>query len=142
MQGTRFRGGNMNEVSLAWAAGFFDGEGSIHGHGKYSTIYVGQKERDMLDFFQSIVVWGKVSNKRDYKTPGGTQTHMYTYYAGSDEGAIVLIKLLPYLRGRKVEAIRAVEGQIKRLGKRNHDKRRYNQLVVLYNSYKNNIETI
>ncbi len=127
----------MNEVSLAWAAGFFDGEGSIQLNGKYSTIYLGQKERELLNFFMAIVGWGKIHNRRDYASPSGKDTHMYMYYAGSDEGAIVLIKLLPYLRGKKSQAIHAIENHIKRVGAYNHSKLRYKQLSDLYDAYKN-----
>ncbi len=131
----------MNEISLAWAAGFFDGEGSIQLKGKYSSIYIGQKERELLDFFLSIVGWGKVSDRRDYKSVKGKDTYIYTYYAGGDTGTLILIKLLPFLRGKKSQAILAIENHIKLIGQYNHAKLRYRELSNLYNTYKNTPQT-
>jgi hypothetical protein len=56
----------MRDLNIAWAAGFFDGEGSTSvlktKRDKYSYIRMSitQKDRAVLDKFQSIVGVGKI----------------------------------------------------------------------------------
>lgn len=47
----------VNREDLAWAAGFFEGEGSIHrnGNGGSYKISVTQCDKDLLERFQQIV---------------------------------------------------------------------------------------
>jgi hypothetical protein len=80
---------------LAWAAGLFDGEGSIYNHEKEPTraaikLHVGQKDRRVLDRFLVAVGIGKVYGP--HKT--GTHCEMYGYLVNSHEDVQAVIAML------------------------------------------------
>jgi hypothetical protein len=98
-----------SETDLAWAAGFFDGEGSTSvlkaQRDKYSYIRmsVNQKKPECLERFHSIVGFGKIyrANKRDI--------YSWDCYKQSDVPQ-VLEMLWPYLSNvKKEQALRAME---------------------------------
>lgn len=98
-----------SDVDLAWAAGFFDGEGSTSvlkaQRDKYSYIRmsVNQKLPECLERFHSIVGHGKIykANKRDI--------YSWDCYKQSDVPK-VLEMLWPYLSSvKRDQAIRAQE---------------------------------
>lgn len=63
----------MTETELAWAAGFFDGEGNamLGRPGGYRQViaHIGQADRRVLDRFQGAVGVGKVYGPRAHKNP-------------------------------------------------------------------------
>jgi hypothetical protein len=99
----------MNE-ELAWAAGFFDGEGSttvcrVSQTRAYPRVGVGQIDRDVLDRFADAVGVGKVYGP--YSSKGGKQ--IWSYAATSVDTTIeVFSRLWPHLSSiKKQQALRA-----------------------------------
>jgi len=105
----------VSDIELAWAAGFFDGEGYtglskisrkiLKPSGKrydrksykfYPTVNIAQVHREPLDRFNIAVGYGKVYGPYGpYKT--GKQPY-YTYQASGYENVKTIIDLLfPYL---------------------------------------------
>jgi len=50
----------MQEIELAWAAGFFDGEGNISFNGNCPRLQVGQKEINPLEVLRFILGVGTI----------------------------------------------------------------------------------
>ncbi len=95
---------HRHKVDLAWAAGFYDGEGHCHWHHKerkgrqygYIGISIAQVEKQPLEKFLGIVQVGKI-----YGPYGGRSknnpTPYYVYCTNSEKAEIVLDLLSPYL---------------------------------------------
>lgn len=80
---------------LAWAAGFFDGEGSTYYHGRTETssvvkLHVGQKDRRALDRFRAAVGIGVVYGP--HKT--GNHCDMYYFLVNSQEEVQAVVAML------------------------------------------------
>ncbi len=96
----------MNKTLIAWAAGFFDGEGHIEtrkatGH---ISLHVTQKDKYVLEVFKCAV--GGVGHVYTYnrKTPDGKPTHCSTYQVGKVADVLsVLTLMFPHLvaKGRQ-----------------------------------------
>ena len=90
---------------LAWAAGFFDGEGSTVCQsikdGRYLRVGLPQKEREPLDRFQRAVGGGSVN---------GPYRGVYNYSACGQKALAVLGQLWPYLcTTKRVQALTAAK---------------------------------
>jgi len=87
------------ETELAWAAGFFDGEGSICAWHSVNTttvtLEVGQVSRIPLDRFQKAVAIGSVNGP--YKGKSGRKDFYKWVTNGPKNVGDVVEKLLPYL---------------------------------------------
>ena len=72
----------MNREELAWAAGFFDGEGwvGLSGRGKQLSIRVVQVDRRVLDRFAAALGLGRVTGPRTRRNPKWRP--MYVYQVG------------------------------------------------------------
>jgi len=79
----------LEETDRAWAAGFFDGEGCCNFSSSNRRLYMGQKDRRVLDKFQGIV-GGKVYGP--FKTG-----NVYQYYLGGEKAQEALLLMWPYL---------------------------------------------
>lgn len=88
---------------LAWAAGFFDGEGSVRAkwnkrrkptHNPVRSIHsvVGQKDRQVLDRFQAAVGFGKVYGPSFTQSRNGAP--MYRWEVGSRDNVQALALVL------------------------------------------------
>jgi len=101
----------MNREELAWAAGFFDGEGSTYVHRssphapKKRTpkvrLSIGQNDPEVLLRFRDAVGHGVVYGPyaRDYS--GGVKIH-WRYRTNDPSDALTVIKLLwPWLGSKK-----------------------------------------
>lgn len=111
----------MSELELAWAAGFFDGEGCTTlstqmqlRSGKfyeYNSIHlnVNQVDREVLDRFQRAVGLGRVGGP--YSKKGPNQQDQYSYRCGAiQEVRFVLEALWPYLGSvKKLQALDKIE---------------------------------
>jgi hypothetical protein len=99
-------------LQIAYAAGFFDGEGHIriqrHSvRGSYMlSVSVVQATPDPLDLF--ITLFGGVTKRRlvPYK---GSLKCQYQWQTSSKSAELVLRELLPFLRCKKAEAELALE---------------------------------
>lgn len=107
----------MSDLELAWAAGFFDGEGctcvarvypSERSRGRPSVLRltIGQKEVTTLQRFQAAI-GGLGSITGPYSFKNGTP---YRFTASSRDTEIILPRLWPYLsEPKKQQALRAVD---------------------------------
>lgn len=87
-------------IEIAWAAGFFDGEGSVYATGKYLVLAITQADRRPLERFRAAVSLGTVGGPyRLEKSP------YFTYRAGVYEVQPVIEKLWPLLSEPKREQI-------------------------------------
>lgn len=97
----------MRELDLAWAAGFFDGEGTTSNlkakRDKYSYLRcsISQKNPELLEKFLAIFKVGKIYKS---KTRNIYSWNCYTY----EESILVLNQMWPYLgEQKKLQAITA-----------------------------------
>src|SRR6266508_3555112 len=104
-----------NPIELAWAAGFFDGEGTtwVHGefdktsknHGKHPpavSISISNTNTDMLERFKKAVGRGRVYGPYNHKAIGPRRP-IYRYQCNTRmDTAETLDMLLPYLSGEKI----------------------------------------
>jgi LAGLIDADG-like domain len=95
----------MKQTELAWAAGFFDGEGCFANNGtKYGTmrVNVSQITREPLERFQKAL---GVEATIHFKKNGGVthpERRIYQFVVTADENVLGVVKLLwPYLCGPK-----------------------------------------
>lgn len=101
----------MLDTDVAWAAGFFDGEGTIiireakksNGKPVYS-IHIGitQREREPLDKFSKIFEGGKIGLKPNSQNKVGKQFY-YNWRLFGLNACRALEKMLPYLSTDKRE---------------------------------------
>jgi hypothetical protein len=89
----------LNHQELAWAAGFYDGEGctTIHGEGRgwpAPRISIGQVDRFVLDRFQSAVMGLGVVCGPNAGVPSKNQRPSYKYYTYRHEFTQAVIALL------------------------------------------------
>jgi len=100
------------EIDLAWAAGFFDGEGSIGVYWRKAERYyrggfwilrlsLTQVKQEVLQDFHSIVVLGSTSKK---VSTNPKHRDKWIWASAARSGGRVLELMLPYLRGKKQEA--------------------------------------
>jgi hypothetical protein len=97
---------------LAWAAGLFDGEGSVGTYGKSGRSYfhlrvsIGQQDRRVLDRFVSVVGLGKTYGP--YSTPHGKERWEYQIAGGTAREVMDLI--WPWLsEPKRLQAERAYQ---------------------------------
>jgi hypothetical protein len=91
-----------NNLELAWAAGFFDGEGCItlNTKGKKFQASIAQVDREVLDRFKSAVEIGNVTGPYDYNKPN--KRPFYTWHTnGVDNITILKDKIGPFLSSIK-----------------------------------------
>ena len=91
---------------LAWAAGFFDGEGCVFVHcgGKNIAVEISQKARFVLDRFKTAI--GCIGNVHGPYRRGinGKILIIYHYRASGIERVVrIMNKLVPYLSPVKLE---------------------------------------
>lgn len=95
----------MRNLDLAWAAGFFDGEGTAYAkkNGAYSYLYLGLSQRDSrpMKRWVDIVQCGKVYKKNS--TTSGKEFNDWMCWG--DAVDILLNELWPYLSEPKKEQI-------------------------------------
>lgn len=97
-----------NETELAWAAGFFDGEGHIsaksnrQGPWLQLKLTIGQTDRQVLDRFQKAVGLGRVYGPYPTLKPEWNPIYEYSVQSKGDVEVVVQL-LLPYLSPVKKE---------------------------------------
>ena len=96
----------MNKVDVAWAAGFFDGEGHIAMNARCPILIVTQKDRLPLDRFLSIFGLGKIT----------FYSRAFRYKVYGKNAVVVLSVLLPYLVVKRDRAISVLELRVHDLG--------------------------
>lgn len=92
----------MDRFELAWAAGFFDGEGCIRLARGYPNLHLGQTDRRPLDRFRAAVGGGNVTGPYDKRN--SRPMFQWTCYTREEVERIVNL-LWPYLSEPKRESI-------------------------------------
>ena len=99
----------VQSTDLAWAAGFFDGEGTVGCRGRERAfrleLSVAQKNREELEHFKWCV--GDIGRVREDREPK-RKISIFRWSASAREAAIVLRLLLPYLVGKREQAVIAL----------------------------------
>ncbi len=92
-----------SETELAWAAGFFDGEGSVsvvrrspRGRYWYPLVQVGNRERSPIERFKEIVGAGFIYTRH--------QDGFHMWGAASRKAEKVLLQIIPYLVNKRKQA--------------------------------------
>jgi hypothetical protein len=93
-------------VSIEWAAGLFEGEGSIvvrPNHAGRLQITVYNTDQDVIEmFYEAVGKIGTVKGPREVVTPKGNPGKpMYEWHAYSTNAQVVLRMLLPYFGVRR-----------------------------------------
>src|SRR3990167_9824847 len=95
----------MNAADLAWCGGFFDGEGWIGlvykpNPSKGIRSYISQKDREVLDIFQSKIGFGRINGP--YKS--GKHCQLFRWEVSKYQDVKKLYTLLqPYLHTLKLQ---------------------------------------
>lgn len=104
------------ETELAWAAGFFDGEGHVGVHrdkrpGRNLKLQIGIEQADKrpLERFKEAVEWsGTVARRTAPRTPNRRQ--MYRIIMGHNDTVLTMRRLWPYLSlPKREQLLRALE---------------------------------
>ncbi len=102
------------DIELAWAAGFFDGEGCVHVHRRDQIVQlqVGQTEETTLQRFAKAVGLGNVTGPYDPKRRNSNVYWRWQVYGTKAEA--VMAKLLPHMSAPKslafADAMEAIRG--------------------------------
>ena len=103
---------DRNPIELAWAAGFFDGEGNARfrmsarppqrsrAYGTF-TIQIAQIGREVLDRFEAAVGIGKVYGPYTKKNGSQSQITYFSYSAHGSTGEQAYALIRPYLSSVK-----------------------------------------
>ena len=92
----------------AWAAGLFEGEGSIVVRERQAHLYLAMTDADVVQRFAEIVGHGNVHPQKI--RPGQTKRQYRWHVAARGEVARILNTFMPYLgERRKAKAIEALE---------------------------------
>lgn len=93
------------ESDWAWAAGLFEGEGSITLYDRYIMLAMTTTDRDVLERFVGVVGYGKVHTSL---LRGGQRKQQYRWAMGQREMCIATLnRMLPWLGERR--AARAID---------------------------------
>ena len=114
------------EIELAWAAGFFDGEGCIHcriDHGKLKhqfqlIISISNTSLRSLERFKGIVQHGPIYVRRTYIGNFGPYKPNWQWRSVSKQAHEVLVLLFPYLVTKRQEAELAISARKYLIGNR------------------------
>ncbi len=94
------------EIELAWAAGFFDGEGSVRwarntsGRGTF-TIQISQLDRETLDRFMAAVGVGKIHGPYTNGKRNNRAAYIYSWRQSGSLGVTAFNAMRPYLSSIK-----------------------------------------
>lgn len=100
----------ISKEDVAWAAGLFEGEGTIYGNKKPTrrnhkmALMVSSTDKDVVDRFQSIVGQGRVHGPYQF---GGRKKPLYQWVSGKFETIQFLVAVFwPWLgERRKAQAV-------------------------------------
>lgn len=111
---------------LAWAAGFFDGEGYVNiqrRHQKYKDksyrghyLRVGINHVAPEPLYEMQRLFGGSLEKQDTKTVIGNRKPRHRWVTSSNSAKEALIKMLPYMKNKNKVAILGIDFQNKVIG--------------------------
>lgn len=94
---------------VAWAAGFFDGEGYIliqkRGHTEYTGYYLRMGINHVCpDPLEEMVRLFGGAIRKDSTKPKGNRKQRYVWTSSTSNAASILRQMMPYLRNKNKEA--------------------------------------
>ena len=111
---------------LAWAAGFFDGEGYVNiqrRHQKYKDksyrghyLRVGINHVAPEPLYEMQRLFGGSLEKQDTKTVIGNRKPRHRWVTSSNSAKEALIKMLPYMKNKNKVAVLGIDFQNKVIG--------------------------
>jgi hypothetical protein len=119
----------VHQLELAWAAGFFDGEGSVYMRDSgnknkaylYATVAISQNDTEVLERFRAAVGLGSITGPVSYKDK---TLPMYQLRIGSYPEVVKVKELLwPFLSSKKKEQFDHVLSIV-------HQTKKYNKLTL------------
>jgi hypothetical protein len=100
----------LSREQLAWAAGFFDGEGCFcySEAGRYICISIGQTDRELLDRFRGAVGGlGKILCPYEHRGPGRySRKPQFVYRLNRFEHVQAVVALLWFMLGSQKRGIK------------------------------------
>lgn len=111
----------MSETELAWAAGFFDGEGTVSQttasgtRRRYLILRIGHVDPRPLERFAAAVGVGRVNGPYEQKGGGGKWSPHYAWQVAGSKAEFVFSQLVPFLSPAKVEQYDRVKERIHQL---------------------------
>ena len=96
---------SMVDKDVSWAAGLFEGEGSIVVRDSRGSIQITvyNTDEDVIRSFHGVMKVGSVKGPRSTRTPRGLPAKdMWEWHAYSTNARHVLERLLPYLCARRL----------------------------------------
>ena len=107
---------SVNELDIAWAAGFFDGEGNVRvvkqtrdgRENRWVHMQIGQSDRRPLDRFRAIF-GGKIVPLGPSKLSKSQRWHWYLYRRAEVDAAMEAMR--PHLSEPKLEQWAAVQAE-------------------------------
>jgi hypothetical protein len=98
---------DASERELAWAAGLFEGEGSIGQSRGYPRLQLASTDEDVVRRFQSVVNGGAVHGPYPSRGPTGSTRQDYKVHwrwgATGRPARAIMALLLPWLGKRRME---------------------------------------
>ena len=99
----------MSDVDLAWAAGFFDGEGTFSRFGPTPGVSVSQVGLESLDVFAHTVGRGAIGGPYEKATAEIQRKPQWVYHAYGAAAETVFWLLLPWLGpAKRAQGVRAI----------------------------------
>lgn len=90
------------DPEVAWAAGFFEGEGSITASGGRLTVRIHNTDTEPLERFASIVVFGEVYGPYERNDRDGYKRKPFWAWVAQEYDALEVLELLwPWLSARR-----------------------------------------
>lgn len=91
----------MPEHEWAWAAGLFEGEGTIGRYRGYWRLSISMSDLDVMQHFKDVVVVGNLS---EFQSKIAGRKRMYNWYMSQrKEVARILEHMIPYFGARRGE---------------------------------------
>jgi hypothetical protein len=90
------------DPEVAWAAGFFEGEGTITQSGARLVVRLNNTDPEPVYRFFQIVQFGEVYGPYTYEQPDGCKRKPYWVWLAEEYEALDVLELLwPWLSGRR-----------------------------------------
>lgn len=95
----------MDETTIAWAAGFLEGEGSFLRNKGYAVVHATQKDREMLDKLQRHFGGSICMNNGPSRRASG-RCPLWQWRLFGKNAETLMIGVMPYMSTRRRETIR------------------------------------
>lgn len=98
----------MSTHELAWAAGFFDGEGCVTLCKGYARISITSTDLDMLERFRDAVGRGEIYDREGYQNSLGSKRQWQYAVGNLEDIELIYVFIGPFLCLRRLERFEEV----------------------------------